>query len=87
MQRVQNSYPRESFGHDVCEDTARVARIHGIVAEVGCEEKNLRGGIDEDEDICERQMGGIPEKHPGSDAEISESVIGDVGENFIQRGF
>lgn len=64
------------------EDAGPGTSIHR--GELGEDVVELGEGVDDNKNIRQFEMFGIPEEHPGSDTEVSQSVIRDEFDDFIE---
>jgi hypothetical protein len=85
VQEIEAPDARESFGDDVREDGAPALGVHG--PELRGDVPDLHDAVDPDEDVGGLKLLGVPEEHPGADAEVAEGVVGDEFDDLVELGF
>ena len=66
----------------MCKDAAPGFGVHGF--QLRGDVPQLHEAVDPDEDVGGLQLLGVPEEHPGADAEVADGVVGDELDDFVE---
>ena len=85
MHQIQHAHTSKTLSDHMRQDANPALRIH--LAQPTTEDIiQLHQTIDEDKNIRDLELLGVPEEHPGTDADIADGVIGNIVTHEVELG-
>ena len=82
VHEVQAANAGEGLHNDVRQDASPAPGVHGL--KLRRDVPQLHDAVDPDENVGGLERFAVPEEHPGADADVADSVVGDELDDFVE---